>query len=1173
MYTVTIGDDGTPAAEYVVPPALSIPLGTSGSAVDVVRNEDGTFSVNGEVITAETRVTAANGNVYQALLSPDGIPVGVDHVAAMQDVMLGALGGTVTLTQAEDKSWWYGETPVADGYVHTAGNGNMYALTMDAEGMWSAMYQQVEVPVALGTQGSVTLVRAEDMSWWLGSEGVGAGSDVHSDNGNRYTLWYTDGVWSARFEPESMMIDGTGLVAMTREGDDMYDVGDSTLAANGVGDVMDGDAMYHVWMEDGGLMGSRFDAAIDTDTDRNTATLSELPFLSANDPDTPGNELRTHLVATGSNDDGRGMFSMGALLGSGMASDESKRFVDEAVEKIEGVQAYVSAVLALDDPLENLETVLNGQWAELNVALDDIFGTDSDPEADERDFAIARESAPPEEDILDEIADILDALSSESSFVAATAEDGGGVFESQELPASAASDAFNRVRWSADATLGMTGSTRYGTVVRNESGNAKTKPSIADRDYGAFSYSTMQQTVRTADAAAVSLTGIARYSGGTRAVSGTGKAYSGMMDLEVRFRANEVTGVVTGLEDADGLPWQHNFADVSQIVLDDATLRRNATWVDSGTTGTVFYTRDSGILRPFSSLANTFEGILLGQGADAGSEANGVWSVGTAGTTANYLAGGFGVVHVADATRPTPSGDDGSGAEAKLFSTIQGAAANENNASATIADGMLTVKTRSYGWTDDGNGSMNYLPLTDDMDPDDDTDDEAVLTTAKIDLAALAASGAQTINGPKWVDGVIATLERERGLLSTLQGLESVDTEDAEMASWQRVKDAVQNNLFYGLLPEKLGDTYDNAKSDAIDLIDRVLDALSSNDKLEAALDPKGTGVFNQYWIDANSDGVVDDGETHDFLYRDTTDRRNEVVNNNDPADDAAEIGGNPGSARNGRTPGQIRGQREYTVIAAMGTTDFTRFGFWRREGFRSARRNGAGQTIRTQGGPGTFAYSSLDPTHVGAIVGTTKNLSFPTDGRATYTGETIALQGANTTLTGTARVDVNWGDPDSVAAGSTVGTMSLTISDLATAAGDPLSQGGSGTPTDNNPGNEIADIVFPGLAIIVGAQGDYANNMIAGAPSDPADNGDVSYSEVAVENARYRRVAAVTDINATGTQTAKALFVGRGVDGPLGVIGTWTLTDGTVGRIAPEGNHVDDYGAAIYGAFGAQVP
>ena len=284
MYTVMISDDGMFSAEYVVPPALSIPLGSSGSSVDVRKNEDGTFSamVGGEwmVITADTTVTAANGNVYAAQLSPEGVPIGVMHVPAMQEVMLGEHGGTVTVKQAEDMTWWIGEMEVKTGTVYTAANGNMYELMLDMEGHWSAMYQKVMVTVALGTRGSITLVRAEDMSWWLGSEAVGVGSEVMSDNGNTYTLWYTDGAWSARFEPESMMIDGTGLTAMTREADDMYDVGDSTLPASGKGDVMDGAAMYHVWKQDGMLMGARFDKPIDPDTDHYVTKDLGIPRLS-----------------------------------------------------------------------------------------------------------------------------------------------------------------------------------------------------------------------------------------------------------------------------------------------------------------------------------------------------------------------------------------------------------------------------------------------------------------------------------------------------------------------------------------------------------------------------------------------------------------------------------------------------------------------------------------------------------------------------------------------------------------------------------------------------------------------------------------------------------------------------------------------------------------------------
>ena len=142
------------------------------------------------------------------------------------------------------------------------------------------------------------------------------------------------------------------------------------------------------------------------------------------------------------------------------------------------------------------------------------------------------------------------------------------------------------------------------------------------------------------------------------------------MDLQVRFKANSVSGVVSGLEDADGLPWQHNFADVDRIVLDDATLLRNATWSNAadrtGQNAAIFYTANSGLLRPVNNVMNTFAGILLGQGADAGSEANGTWSVGAVGGS-GYITGGFGVVHVADTSRPAPSGDDGSAATAMLF--------------------------------------------------------------------------------------------------------------------------------------------------------------------------------------------------------------------------------------------------------------------------------------------------------------------------------------------------------------------------------------------------------------------------------------------------------------------------------------------------------------------------
>ena len=347
------------------------------------------------------------------------------------------------------------------------------------------------------------------------------------------------------------------------------------------------------------------------------------------------------------------------------------------------------------------------------------------------------------------------------------------------------------------------------------------------------------------------------------------------------------------------------------------------------------------------------------------------------------------------------------------------------------------------------------------------------------------------------------------------------------------------------------------------------MDALSSAAKLEAALDPDGKGIFSHYNI-ANTEDNPNTPEREDlgnYIEYDTDrDRRFEFYSG---------IQGEEGNAKalanNSRTIGNFLAEREHQVIATMGTTDFTRFGVWRCEDTSSARRRDGGtnpDAIRTHGGPGTFAYSPLDPTNVGTL----RNLAFPVAGRATYTGETIAIQ--NTTiLTATARVDVGWTNttPTNLNADTQLGTMSLTISDLASATGDPLTHGGSGSSA----GEEIADIVFPGISIMVGdANGGFESKMIAGAKGAADDDGKFLYSEQPVSDVRYRLTIGGPDEDASANAgKVKALFMGQGVDGPRGVIGTWTLTDGDVARIHAGGTKVADLGAAIHGAFGVEAP
>ena len=260
---------------------------------------------------------------------------------------------------------------------------------------------------------------------------------------------------------------------------------------------------------------------------------------------------------------------------------------------------------------------------------------------------------------------------------------------------------------------------------------------------------------------------------------------------------------------------------------------------------------------------------------------------------------------------------------------------------------------------------------------------------------------------------------------------------------------------------------------------------------------------------------------------------------------------------------------------------------------------------IRTHGGPGTFAYSPLDPTNAGTVT----NTGFPEGGSASYTGETVAVQ--NTTmLTGTVRVDVSWAaDAESTATPGTfadsLGTMSLTISGLVSADGDPLTFGGAPKSNDldtnptatGNAGTEIADIVLGGFSIVAGA-GPNDGHLIVGASLDEAGSptttvADIaSYGETVPISSRLRHTTLgqidTPDVPTLTGSGVKALFVGQGVDGPLGVIGTYTIDGGTaitpgsvtgpdattsIGRLGADGTQSVDVGVNIYGAFGAQLP
>ncbi len=725
MYTVMISDDGMFSAEYVVPAALSIPLGSSGSAVDVVKNEDSTFSVNGEVITAETMVTAENGNVYRAILSPEGIPVGVMHVAAMQEVMLGALGGTVTLTQAED------------------------------------------------------------MSWWLGSGAVDVASEVMSDNGNTYTLWYTDGVWSARFEPDSMMIEGTGLVAMTREADDMYDVDGDTLPASGAGEITtSAGAKYRVSMMDGMLSGVRFDGAPKGATVYVTVGLSngdleedvQVSYI-ADDRDTAFNEANTKVTVAGEN------ISLGELLGSGSAmkaaaaSDGlSGEFVNSATEVLRDLlteaelYAKYQAEATDDDGRSAFDLRLNNIAERAQGAVDMIFGTNATTdEAMISEVDIIEDGTLPREatesatnyvratQTVRGLNRLLDAPSSADAFVAATMDANNGVFENA-LGEDAARDAFSANKSEYMVYLGTTENTWYGPIALKERVSAEFTPTggsamvaaaavhgtrfqydgattgNTDDDVevgrvGAFSYATVNDTLRSRN---LLQTGGAVYEGGTVAATPAGTLYSGDMRIDVNFRQQSVFVRVSDLRDKDNNLWKYLDSDVDTIYLPRQNYGSNTQFGGLGAnedirrtgsggfqTATVVYSQSQGFsTTPTEQPTDArFAGRFIGSD---GAEITGTWSLGqpVEGETdplpaksndLDVIFGSYGVTRQAS-SGPLGPVDGTAGGRVKTTAVLPDGTADGTRAATFAGDadtaGILRLGKRSTGGGEDTNNDF-----------------------------------------------------------------------------------------------------------------------------------------------------------------------------------------------------------------------------------------------------------------------------------------------------------------------------------------------------------------------------------------------------------------------------------------------------------------------------------
>ena len=241
------------------------------------------------------------------------------------------------------------------------------------------------------------------------------------------------------------------------------------------------------------------------------------------------------------------------------------------------------------------------------------------------------------------------------------------------------------------------------------------------------------------------------------------------------------------------------------------------------------------------------------------------------------------------------------------------------------------------------------------------------------------------------------------------------------------------------------------------------------------------------------------------------------------------------------RTPTEMWAERDSQVKMYLGATDYTRFGIWRVRRSASALRTNPDTGANEQwqvGEDGEFAYSPLPATTYSA-----GDPTFPVGGTATYLGSTVAWAkrtdidtAQQVYLEGSIELTVMW-------TADRAGGLTAVISDLQDTDGDLLSVVGTG---------DIAQLVFTGTTVTFNDD----NQLVF--------NGD---TPVDVRAEFLNR--SINSQNFNGAGTLEGMFVGRTQDGPLGVIGRWTLDDGGINHQGAAAEQAWQF----EGAFGADLP
>ena len=629
-FTRTI--DGMWMAEFMPPPPVTVQLGTTSMTVLLTMLETGGYAIAGEAIESG-EVRAVNNRSYRFTQAAGG-GWSAAFVSETVRVPLGSQGSSIQITTLETGGFNYQGSTVSSGQSITV-NGNQYRVTY-GNGRWVGEFVPETINVSVsGTDITFPIVRQENGQYTHNGQPVETGDEIEVGD-STYEISLDNGRWSASTVAGPILIVRAGtrgdFITLYRTSTGGYADESGRTVRDGSIVRTEGGVRYtlilsnnewssRIYFPSTGGTGGTGGGTGGTGGDTGGGTPVVVESLEDAIPKDvleklrpPGND--SSLEETGLDDAEDVSYSQ--YEGNGAV--QSQTFVSAARKVLEDIATAIRPLVEGDENQKSVARLLiEARWPTAQKALDTLFsdseatGTDILPSPNQNVERID------EEDALEDLDDLIEALSSEANF-----EDefrtGGKFGRLGSLSASedSADEIYNAS--SGAIALGATDNTRFGVVVDPAGATAQAVVGGATATFTVkpFAYSPLE----AASASSLPARGTGRYTGRTFAADTSGEVFDGAIELLVSIGANNVKAMITNLEStADNDPWRFDGRDVEQIDL-EATITSDGELMASGNAELTL--DGSRFSREVADDDSTFSGRFVG---NSGEEVFGLWSI------------------------------------------------------------------------------------------------------------------------------------------------------------------------------------------------------------------------------------------------------------------------------------------------------------------------------------------------------------------------------------------------------------------------------------------------------------------------------------------------------------------------------------------------------------------